>query len=709
MPVNSVVFGDRQLRGLSMPFRPGLPLDDVIKRVDPAARPRGALALWNVLVAGTTVLSTASAEEGNDNDSVSPLADERTETPRGDLFARLLIRMRLRRVADGHAEMPRGDGWDGFPVRGTYAHGVAWIVMILARALAYAHRMRTYHRDVKPGNVLLTLQHGPQLLDFNLAESPHSVSQAEAAMHGGTLPYMAPEQIEAFLNPELWGKVGAKADIYSLGLVLRELLTGQAPDLPAQTLSPPRALRVLLDRRPMLDVSVRRANPAIPHALEAIVAKCLAVAPDARYPTAQALAKDLDHFLKRMPLAHTTNPSRPERLGNWARRRRSALATNTAYLLVLVIAGWAFGVGDRIKQWFKPPVETVSGFLDAVRMIDNAEFNRAQPLLGHFVAEYPDSFLPKLYLSFSLDAWKDNKSGASHDTELSPEAAYRAKREVEADELLKKAMATPDVHTKLSAWAQGHPDVAAHLEAAGHARFFRIERITRDPDYDQNEAELERRFLYHLTRPAVELAAELNPNSIVAPRLLAIIDEADEHFQLAYERITYLIDGPGVPGRDESELYRATMLRARLARNLADRRQDNPLAASQALKWMQQAVKDLRFSERYATALRNDETTLYVLAIKAPAFLTLSEIETDLGMIPEAKEHLRVYLDTLDQVEARRPNSFKYSHNWDLPLYREREAYLKQRLQAKCVEGDKTDPSTPRAPSSAGSQATPHR
>ncbi len=252
VPVYSVVFDDRQMRGLSMPFRPGLPLDEVIKRVDPASKPIRALSLWRALVEGTRVPATTSANEG-----IDPV----------DL------------VAEGRAEVPRGDGWDGFPVRGTYAEGVAWIVMILARALNYAHRMRTYHRDVKPANVLLTLHHGPQLLDFNLAESPHSACQAEAAMHGGTLPYMAPEQLEAFLNPELWDKVGAKADLYSLGLVLRELLTGQAPDLPAQTLSPPRALRVLLDRRPLLDVSVRRANPAIPHALEAIVAKCLAVAP----------------------------------------------------------------------------------------------------------------------------------------------------------------------------------------------------------------------------------------------------------------------------------------------------------------------------------------------------------------------------------------------------------------------------------------------
>ena len=72
-------------------------------------------------------------------------------------------------------------------------------------------------------------------------------------MLGGTLPYMAPEQIEAFLNPDLWGKVGARADIYSLGLVLRELLTGQAPDLPDEKLPPARAMRDLLDRRARLD------------------------------------------------------------------------------------------------------------------------------------------------------------------------------------------------------------------------------------------------------------------------------------------------------------------------------------------------------------------------------------------------------------------------------------------------------------------------
>ncbi len=298
-----------------MPYRPGLPLDEVIKRVNPASRPRRAMALWDALVR-------------------PPEATGDPATAKSDAPA----------ASGTHLTGPKGDGWDGFPVRGTYPQGVAWIGKIVAGALHYAHSQQTFHRDVKPANVLLTLQHGPQLLDFNLAESPHSASQAQTAMHGGTLPYMAPEQIEAFLNPELWGKVGAQADVYSLGLVLREFLTGQAPDLPAETLAPARAMRVLLDRRPMLDVSVRGTNPKIPHALEAIVAKCLAVSPDDRYADAGALAEDLDAFLEKKPLVHAVNPSRPERCVNWAIRNKVGLRVIAACLAI-------FALGLAAGRW----------------------------------------------------------------------------------------------------------------------------------------------------------------------------------------------------------------------------------------------------------------------------------------------------------------------------------------------------------------------
>src|SRR5262249_25064867 len=148
-----------ELFGLSMPFRPGLPLDEVIRRAKPEKCPPRAIVLWDVLERHTA--SAIGLHPERDRDKV--------DSSRGA----------------GRAG-PRGDGWEGFPARGTYAQGAAWIVMILSRALQYAHGKQTYHRDVKPANILLTLNNGPQLLDFNLAQSPHSADRARKALLGGT-------------------------------------------------------------------------------------------------------------------------------------------------------------------------------------------------------------------------------------------------------------------------------------------------------------------------------------------------------------------------------------------------------------------------------------------------------------------------------------------------------------------------------------------
>ena len=175
VPVNSVTYQvNGGLCGLSMPYQPGLPLDEIIKRVKPSKRPARALALWSALIGGPGA-------------KLSP-GSEQIPVP-------------------GDSAFPQGDGWRGFPERGSYAEGAAWIAMVLARALHYAHGKLIHHRDVKPANILLTINHGPQLLDFNLAESPHSADHAQAALRGGTLPYMAPEQIEAFLNSDRWCRV----------------------------------------------------------------------------------------------------------------------------------------------------------------------------------------------------------------------------------------------------------------------------------------------------------------------------------------------------------------------------------------------------------------------------------------------------------------------------------------------------------------------
>jgi hypothetical protein len=369
----------------------------------------------------------------------------------------------------------------------------------------------------------------------------------------------------------------------------------------------------------------------------------------------------------------------------------------------------AFGVVDRVKAWLKPAVETVPGFQVAVRQVDNGEFNRARPALRDFVAEYPESVLPRLYLSFALDGWKDAKSRASRDTEISPQYADFSNREKEADDLLVQVMGTPNVSDTLIAWAKGHPEIASHLEDAGHARFRRVDRITRDPDYDPHIAEEYRRLLYHRVKPAIELAAELNPESIVAPRLLAVIEEMDGEYWSAYQRLTRVIESATLRGGDEAELYRVTMVRVQAATKLADQHRDNPPDVPQPFELMRQAVKDLESSEHYVRAHGDNEQILFVLANKATAFLTLSEIETSLMKFPEAKEHLRVASDTLDQVEVRREKSFKFRHLLKGPQYRERVARIERKLRADRVEGGQPGPGTSRAPSAAKSQAMSHR
>ncbi len=268
------------LRGLCMPYQVGLPLDQVIRRVDPKRCPRDARVFWECLRADDSPAS-------GDNLSL---------------------------------------GWYRFPIRGTYTEGAAWIALNMARALAYAHGRKVLHRDVKPANVLLTVRDGPKLLDFNLAHDPNAADQAEAALRGGTLPYMAPEQLGAFLDPKKWDSVGPSADIFSLGLLLYELLTGQRPESPDPNLLWSQAISDLLDRRLEGLPSPRLFNPDIPYGMAAIVQRCLAYDPKDRYQSADDLADDLQRFLDRRPLRHAVNPSKREIIGNWLRRNRVAIA-----------------------------------------------------------------------------------------------------------------------------------------------------------------------------------------------------------------------------------------------------------------------------------------------------------------------------------------------------------------------------------------------
>ncbi len=208
----------------------------------------------------------------------------------------------------------------------------------LADGLAHAHERGIVHRDLKPANVLLTDDGRPMLLDFNLAADSKLRGTAAAAVVGGTLPYMAPEQLEAFDTGT--GSVDGRGDLYALGIIVYELLTGRLPFPPGTGELSTVVARARADRRG-LPALMRRVNRAVTPAVEAIVRRCLEPDPARRYQSARELKEDLDRHLNDEPLKHASDRSLLERLGKWRRKHpRWFWAT---LVVGLTLLGLAYG------------------------------------------------------------------------------------------------------------------------------------------------------------------------------------------------------------------------------------------------------------------------------------------------------------------------------------------------------------------------------
>ncbi len=228
-----------------------------------------------------------------------------------------------------------------------YADAILWVGARLADALAHAHERGVIHRDLKPANVLLSDEGQPMLLDFNLAEDIRPRSGAPSALLGGTLPYMAPEQLHAFLGEP--AALDARTDLYALGVLLFELLSGRRP-FPTRPGPPADAVpRMLADRS---GPPPRLRGPAgVTPAVEAIVRRCLEPDPARRYQTAQQLREDLQRQLDGRPLRHTREPSLRERARKWARRHPRLLARLVVGAVLAVAASlWAtWSVWERAR------------------------------------------------------------------------------------------------------------------------------------------------------------------------------------------------------------------------------------------------------------------------------------------------------------------------------------------------------------------------
>ncbi|MDX1946962.1 MAG: WD40 repeat domain-containing serine/threonine-protein kinase [Pirellulaceae bacterium] len=199
----------------------------------------------------------------------------------------------------------------------------------VARAVQFAHDHGVLHRDLKPSNILIGDDDQPRVTDFGLAKRIDRDSQLTiAGAVLGTPSYMPPEQAAGEID-----RVTVASDIYSLGAVLYECLTGRPPFVAATIVD---VLSQVMHDEP---VPPSRLHPKLPRDLETICLKCLEKAPARRYPSAAALADDLERFLRDEPIA--ARPVGPvERAIKWARRRPAfaGLVAVSAAALVIVVS-----------------------------------------------------------------------------------------------------------------------------------------------------------------------------------------------------------------------------------------------------------------------------------------------------------------------------------------------------------------------------------
>jgi len=237
----------------------------------------------------------------------------------------------------------------------SYEHAAAWIVAQLADGLHHAHQRGILHRDIKPSNILISAEGQALLLDFNLSQAQDE-DPAHATI-GGTLAYMAAEHLRALIDrtPAMIRQVDRRSDIYSLGIVLAEMLTGRRPFAQSGSYS---ALSLQIEamalERSKSVPSLRRERPDISWGLESIARKCLASDPSRRYQQADHLADDLRRLLEDRPLKHAPELSRVEQARKFVRRHPRLTSSSTvagiAVLVLLAVGSALAGVRNQLAD-----------------------------------------------------------------------------------------------------------------------------------------------------------------------------------------------------------------------------------------------------------------------------------------------------------------------------------------------------------------------
>jgi eukaryotic-like serine/threonine-protein kinase len=276
---------------------------------------------------------------------------------------------------------------EGISLDQKLAHGplagkvAARYVRILARAVAYAHKQGILHRDLKPSNILIGSDDEPHITDFGLAKrlGPESSGQTRSGAILGTPSYMSPEQAQGKSQD-----LGPASDVYSLGAILYELVTGRPP---FRAESPLDTVMQVIDNDAL---PPRLLNPKIDHDLETICMKCLEKNASMRYPSADALGEDLQRYLDGDSI-HARSFNVLDRLAHILERDTHTADFSAWSAMVLAMAAIVgiehFGVFVLILTGQPPVWITLARLLQFVLLGALFWYNRGSRLLPTSAAE----------------------------------------------------------------------------------------------------------------------------------------------------------------------------------------------------------------------------------------------------------------------------------------------------------------------------------